>query len=282
MALDVRKLRPGALCQLLNSTPLGEVINVRQLRRHRTRAGLRVGDDQRVDLLRYIAWLVEVRHGPKPESDRPAPSPPELAEAAEGAAALASRHEQLKRHGHKFTRKQEALIAALLTEPTLVGAAAKAGISRATLYRWKEIPAFRAAFRRARRELVEAAIARIQASTGEAAEALVSVVRQGRRDGDRVRAATVLLDHAQRGLATADLLHGEQEAEDEAPLDSADVVRLLASRLQQLDGSELPTAEKTRLTATLSDALLRALNVDVMEKRLEAIEAVLLARKEKP
>ncbi len=39
MAIDPRKLRPSELCRLLNSTPLGEVINERQLYRHRSRAG---------------------------------------------------------------------------------------------------------------------------------------------------------------------------------------------------------------------------------------------------
>jgi hypothetical protein len=57
------------LCRLLNSTPLGEVINERQLHRHRTRAGLRIGDARHVDLLRYVAWLVGLRHTPKPEPD---------------------------------------------------------------------------------------------------------------------------------------------------------------------------------------------------------------------
>ena len=275
MTLDPRRLRPGELCRLLNSTSLGEVITVRQLRRHRNRAGLRIGGDRHVDLLRFTAWLVEIRHAPQPESDRRSLSPSQLAEAAEGAAALAGRH------GEKLTHQQEVLIAALLTEPTYAAAADKAGVSRSTLYRRLRTPAFRAAYRRARRELVEAAIGRVQASAGEATEALVDVVRQGRRDGDRVRAATVLLDQAHRGLATADLLYGEQESEDQPPLDSADVVRLLASRLQQLDSSELPTAEKARLTTRLTDALLRALNVDVMEKRLEAIQAVLLERKER-
>lgn len=67
MATDPRNLRPIELCRLLNSTPLGEVINERQLYRHRTRAGLRIGDAKRLDLLRYIAWLIEIRHAPKPE-----------------------------------------------------------------------------------------------------------------------------------------------------------------------------------------------------------------------
>jgi hypothetical protein len=53
----------------LNSTPLGEVLSERQLHRHRTRAGLRIGDARTVDLLRYVAWLVELRHAPKPEPD---------------------------------------------------------------------------------------------------------------------------------------------------------------------------------------------------------------------
>ena len=69
MAADPRKLRPSELCRLLNSTPLGEVLNERQLHRHRTRAGMRIGDGRFVDLLRYVAWLVEVRHAPKPERD---------------------------------------------------------------------------------------------------------------------------------------------------------------------------------------------------------------------
>lgn len=69
MATDPRKLRPSELCRLLNSTPLGEVINERQLHRHRTRAGMRIGDARFVDLLRYVAWLIEVRHAPREESD---------------------------------------------------------------------------------------------------------------------------------------------------------------------------------------------------------------------
>jgi len=66
VALDPRQLRPSLLTRMLNSTPLGEVISERQLRRHRNRAGYRIGDDKRVDLLRYTAWLAWLRHGPKP------------------------------------------------------------------------------------------------------------------------------------------------------------------------------------------------------------------------
>lgn len=67
MAIDPRQLGPTQLCRLLNSSPLGEVITERQLHRHRTRAGFRIGDGKHVDLYRYIAWLVWSRHKPPPE-----------------------------------------------------------------------------------------------------------------------------------------------------------------------------------------------------------------------
>ena len=69
MASDPRRLRPSELCRLLNSTPLGEVINDRQLYRHRTRAGNRVGDGKHIDLLRYVGWLVQTRHTTRHEPD---------------------------------------------------------------------------------------------------------------------------------------------------------------------------------------------------------------------
>ncbi|MDP6505231.1 MAG: hypothetical protein QF886_16530, partial [Planctomycetota bacterium] len=65
MAIDPRQLRPSDLARLLNSTPLGAVIDVRQLYRHRTRAGFHIGDGRRVDLFRYIAWLIEERRRPR-------------------------------------------------------------------------------------------------------------------------------------------------------------------------------------------------------------------------
>ena len=71
MAIDPRQLRPSILTRMLNSTPLGEVISERQLRRHRNRAGYRIGDEKRVDLFRYAAWLAWLYHNPAP-ARRPA------------------------------------------------------------------------------------------------------------------------------------------------------------------------------------------------------------------
>ena len=92
MAIDPRKLRPSDLCRLLNSTPLGEVISERQLYRHRSRAGFRIGDGKTVDLLRYLAWLVHERHAPKPEVDGdPYETLKDRARARNAALSLAGR-----------------------------------------------------------------------------------------------------------------------------------------------------------------------------------------------
>jgi hypothetical protein len=187
----------------------------------------------------------------------------------------------MRGHGQKLTGKQEALIAALLTEPTHAAAAARAGVSEATLHRWLRLPEFRDAYRRARRDLVEGAVGRLQAAAGQAVDTLLAVAKEGARDGDRVRAAVALLGHAFRGLTDADALHGESGAGDSSPMGTGDVVRLLAARLRQVDAAEVPTAEKARLTAALADALLRAIGVDVLDQRLEALQAVLKGRKDR-
>ena len=67
MALDPRSMRPADVVRLLNSADLGVVIDERQLYRHRSRAGFRIGDGKRVDLLRYLGWLVDQVHGPQDE-----------------------------------------------------------------------------------------------------------------------------------------------------------------------------------------------------------------------
>ncbi|MGQ9636010.1 MAG: terminase gpA endonuclease subunit [Bryobacteraceae bacterium] len=92
MAIDPRRLRPSELCRLVNSTPLGTVLDERQLHRHRSRAGFRIGDGRHVDLFRYAAWLVELRHTPRPPSDGdPYEKLKERAAARNKAIALAGR-----------------------------------------------------------------------------------------------------------------------------------------------------------------------------------------------
>ena len=92
MAIDPSKLRPSECCRVLNSTPLGTVINERTLHRHRVEAGNRIGDGRHVDLLAYADWLHEKRHTPKPVSDvDPYAKLKESARARNAAIALAGR-----------------------------------------------------------------------------------------------------------------------------------------------------------------------------------------------
>jgi hypothetical protein len=182
-------------------------------------------------------------------------------------------------HGEKRSRKQDLAIAALLTEPTVEAAARRAGVGVNTLHRWLRDPDFTAAYRTARRGAVEAAVARIQGSAGAAVDTLTRNLTCG-RPGDEIRAAVAILDHAGRGLAEADLFCGDRGPAAGPALGTHDVVQLLAARLRQLDQSELPVGEKSRLTAALADALLRAIGVGVLDKRLEALQAVLIGRKD--
>ena len=58
------------------------------------------------------------------------------------------------------------------------------------------------------------------------------------------------------------------------------LVEYIAARLRQVEASGLTTAEKARLTASLADSYLRGVGLDVLDKRLEALHAVVLGRKE--
>ncbi len=60
-----RNLRLGDLLQLLNSTQIGQVINERQLYRHRREANCVGSVPNRIDLFKYIAWLMHRRESGK-------------------------------------------------------------------------------------------------------------------------------------------------------------------------------------------------------------------------
>jgi hypothetical protein len=104
-----------------------------------------------------------------------------------------------------LTDKQEAAIGFLLTERTQEKAAEKAGVGSATLRRWLGEPAFAAAYRLARRQLVEAAVGQLQQVTSEAVDALRRNLTCGNPCVE-VRAATTILEQAVKGVELADLV----------------------------------------------------------------------------
>jgi len=84
---DPRRLSAAELVRLLNSTPLGPVITELGLRRHRARAGYRIGDGRRIDLVRYTAWLAGEYMAKKQRGTEPAAHDQTYARVKERAAA---------------------------------------------------------------------------------------------------------------------------------------------------------------------------------------------------
>lgn len=106
----------------------------------------------------------------------------------------------------ELSPQQEGAIVALLSDPGLTGAAKAAGVGKATLWRWLQQPAFQAAYRKARREAVEEARARLQQASGEAVEALRDVMNdQDAPHASRVSAARTVLDMAMAATSTEQL-----------------------------------------------------------------------------
>jgi hypothetical protein len=97
-------------------------------------------------------------------------------------------------HRGKLGRKAEAALAALLSQPTIAKAAAEVGVAERTLRLWMKAPAFLAAYRQARRQLVEHALGELQAAAGEAVAVLKRNLRAA-RSADQIRAALGLLRH---------------------------------------------------------------------------------------
>jgi phage terminase small subunit len=106
----------------------------------------------------------------------------------------------------KLTRKQEALISALLTAPSLAAAAQQAGLSEVTAWRWLKDATFQAAYREARRAVVQHAIAQVQQATGEAVETLRAVMQDADAPASaKVSAAKTILDTAVKAVELEDL-----------------------------------------------------------------------------
>ena len=98
-------------------------------------------------------------------------------------------------HGEKQTRRQEQAIAALLTEDSLIKAAAVIGVNESTLRHWLRTPTFRTAYRQAREDVLQHALGAVSEGLGQG----VTVLRQILRDGEspasaRVAAVRLLFD----------------------------------------------------------------------------------------
>src|SRR5215831_5635195 len=112
----------------------------------------------------------------------------------------------MKAHGEKLSRKQELALAALLTCSAITDAAKQCGIGEVTLHRWLKDATFQAAYREARRAVVQHAITQVQQATGEAVETLRRVMQDPEAPASaKVSAAKNILDTAVKAVELEDL-----------------------------------------------------------------------------
>ena len=109
-------------------------------------------------------------------------------------------------HGEKLSRKQDQAITALVTWPSITEAAAQCELAEVTLRRWLKQDGFQAAYREARRAVVQHAIVQIQRATAEAVETLRAVMHDSASSASaRVSAAKTILDTAIKAVELEDL-----------------------------------------------------------------------------
>ena len=103
------------------------------------------------------------------------------------------------------TRRKRALTA-LLSTPTIEGAAVKCGLSRRTLFRYLADPVFKAALRRQQDATVAAAVAALSGLAGSAIETLRDTLTDPEATPSvKVRAALGILEARRRIAELADL-----------------------------------------------------------------------------
>jgi hypothetical protein len=109
-------------------------------------------------------------------------------------------------HGEKLSRKQDQVITALVTCASITEAAAQCGLADVTLRRWLKQEPFQAAYREARRAVVQQAITQVQRATGEAVETLRRVMQDAEASASaRVSAAKTILETAVKAVEVEDL-----------------------------------------------------------------------------
>jgi hypothetical protein len=100
-----------------------------------------------------------------------------------------------------------------LTSPTIQAAADKAKVSKRSLMYWLKQPAFAAAYRAARQQVVEHAVGLLQQTVGLAAAALARNLNCGRHAVE-VSAANSILQHAVGSIELFDLAGRVAELEE--------------------------------------------------------------------
>lgn len=155
-----------------------------------------------------------------------------------------------------LTPSQQDGILALMSEPTVRLAAAKAGVNPNQIYRWMGQPDFNHAFREVRWAALRLTITTLAKSTSVAAHRLLLVAKEGQYEKNQVEASKAILDYAFRGveleelagriadlelaqLQPAEHLLGADEMVDTGPVEGEPESQALSHAVQSLDNPAL-------------------------------------------
>jgi hypothetical protein len=115
----------------------------------------------------------------------------------------------------KLTAKQESAISALLSTSTIKEAAKCANVGEATIFRWLQLEDFQTAYREARRQTVNHAIAQLQKACSEAVGTLRDVMKdKDSPPSSRVSAAKAVLETSIKAVELEDLISRVEELEE--------------------------------------------------------------------
>jgi hypothetical protein len=113
----------------------------------------------------------------------------------------------------KITNREKVLVA-LLETPSIRDAAKSSGISEATIYNFLRDSEFKTAYREARRQTVETAIAQMQNSASEAVERLKEL-QYCENPAVAARCAQIIFENSIKGMETLDILDRLETLENE-------------------------------------------------------------------
>ncbi len=113
----------------------------------------------------------------------------------------------------KITNREKVLVA-LLETPSVRDAAKSSGVSEATIYNFLRDSEFKTAYRNARRQTVETAIAQMQNSASEAVERLKEL-QYCENPAVAARCAQIIFENSIKGMETLDILERLEVLENE-------------------------------------------------------------------
>ncbi len=113
----------------------------------------------------------------------------------------------------KITNREKVLVA-LLETPSVRDAAKSSGVSEATIYNFLRDSEFKTAYREARRQTVETAIAQMQNAASEAVDRLKEL-QYCENPAVAARCAQIIFENSIKGMETLDILERLEILEDE-------------------------------------------------------------------